>query len=42
MTPIVCISRSKPSEKRGHLVRLIEVGIHTVMTDASFQLSVSI
>ena len=39
MTPNVCISRSKPSEKRGHFVRLIEVKLHIVMTDGSLQLS---
>ena len=42
MTPIVCISRSKPGKKRGHFVRLIEVGMHVVMTDGSLKLSMSI
>ena len=42
MTFIVCISRSKPSEKRGHFVRLIEVGMHIVMNDGALQLSMSI
>ena len=42
MTPIVCISRSKPSEKRGHFVRLIEVGMHIVMNDGALQQSMSI
>ena len=39
MTLIVCISHSKPSEKRGHFVRLIEVGMHIVMNDGALQLS---